>query len=725
MKQKTYEMCKAAKVVILLVVFVLLLSACAPAEIPTAPTGSEEPTSAPSQSPSQNTDSELLPLHAIARYAFRDMGNICDFAPYEDGYLLLTHKGLFRTDANFENIRSAGSEYDALFATEDGTGPFTRLRLQPDSDSNALLGLNVFSDDVYFYCVGNKTVYRNAEAWLALDWMELSEEPHILMEEYQGSVYTLAYTVKEGLENFFSASLYKDGEKLMTGTIRGFWWDDGVLYFLRQDEEPAEETFRCRAYPYTLICADDLSEKHGGIKGIVSTQRDGWNLFESEQFGLMRAKGDTYQYLSCPYLETDEAPRIRLYADSDDTLLLLSEAGAIYRMKYTEGESFALTFLHELTMGNATPVAPDKTNILGQPYFIETVSVSKVSEFKKALESGEYDIINAADYPLLSECVSDGLFEPLDELLPEFCADDAYFENISQWLDFDGVRYVLPTSVDFLFADSTQDLSYASGTKALFRGELTLRELVSSYDRTCITPANLMASLVKLFRDEWIDPVTGECDFSDKAFTDYLDLVRYHPIDKEDLRRRYDIEVRRNGGLSGMGDYFWRFYEEIAKSSMENGIFTYTLSDGKESRTLEICSFIGIAKNSSRKEETAHLLQCLVNTEPQEELIQMYRPVFEKYVETQKAKLLDLARNKGADREQIKELETEIDSIVQLYRSGRVSVKAEWTDSLPLKLTETLTQAMLQERTNSQIIRSMKQVIQKEYRSYMNHRDEQ
>lgn len=85
--------------------------------------------------------------------ALRGIGTLCDIAEYDDGYLLLTHTGLYILDENFANRRSAGEEWEKLFATRDDEGFWERVWLNQDQKERLFKNLTVTPQGIFFCAV--------------------------------------------------------------------------------------------------------------------------------------------------------------------------------------------------------------------------------------------------------------------------------------------------------------------------------------------------------------------------------------------------------------------------------------------------------------------------------------------------------------------------------------------------------------------------------------------
>ncbi len=129
---------KRIKLTCLLLLLSVFVCACAPSEGQTEPTRLTAPPTVPPTTEDPMTE------------ALTGIGTICDIAKYGDGYIILTHSGLYLLDENFSNRRSAGEQWEKLFATRDDDGFWERLSWSIDEKPRLFHYLTVTSKGVFF-----------------------------------------------------------------------------------------------------------------------------------------------------------------------------------------------------------------------------------------------------------------------------------------------------------------------------------------------------------------------------------------------------------------------------------------------------------------------------------------------------------------------------------------------------------------------------------------------
>ena len=72
--------------------------------------------------------------------ALEGIGTICDIAKYGDGYLLLTHTGLYTVDKNLENRQFLDDPANKPFVEKESGTLFERLSYRPNYEENFFTG---------------------------------------------------------------------------------------------------------------------------------------------------------------------------------------------------------------------------------------------------------------------------------------------------------------------------------------------------------------------------------------------------------------------------------------------------------------------------------------------------------------------------------------------------------------------------------------------------------
>ncbi len=341
--------CKIAVIVIFLS---LLVTGCTSSIVPTTLTAP------PSTQPPSTEDTGPT---------LSDVGILCDIAEYGDGYLLLTHTGLYTTDANFRNLKSAGEEWDRLFDSDDEF--FFRLKLYQNYDEPVFKNLAVVSDGIFFCKVNEVDSFFNGAAWtLPVEDSEASgdaQKPRGVIirhvTDYAGSTYALCGT-----------KLFKNGEPITTlhysywadstflwlqgklyvhitraymdETVNGFYavGEDGSMVKTFEDLDwrlTVLSTASDGNYAYLLINEMTYEEDpHTGeriyIRRLMRT--DGtWVEKRDPESGELIYEGLNYEFLDCPPLLRDDIRVLRMIPKGSNTILFLTEAGNIQTVSFT------------------------------------------------------------------------------------------------------------------------------------------------------------------------------------------------------------------------------------------------------------------------------------------------------------------------------------------------------------------------------------------------------
>ena len=130
----------------------ILLCACAPSEGQTEPTRLTAPPPAPPTTLSQKEK------------ALEGIGTICDIAKYGDGYLLLTHTGLYTVDKNLENRQFLDDPANKPFVEKESGTLFERLSFEPNYEEPMFYSLFVTSKGIIYGCFPTGSYYIYGEA---------------------------------------------------------------------------------------------------------------------------------------------------------------------------------------------------------------------------------------------------------------------------------------------------------------------------------------------------------------------------------------------------------------------------------------------------------------------------------------------------------------------------------------------------------------------------------
>lgn len=409
------------RVLPLLLGLLLLLAACTPAVTPTAPTN---PTGQPTEAPSKGASVKI-----------DGVGTLCDIAAYEDGFLLLTHKGLFRLDGALKNRSSAGEVYDKLFATEDNGGIYDRLRLSPDGDSPALGALTVTTRGVFFYNFGNATIYCDGEPWLTLD-SAVPSGATVEIVEHDGKIYSLfRYTAKEEQK----LQLYCDDTLLGNVTAEDcdrFLWDGDTLC-LSSNKQPLVRPLEGKRVG---------DEKPYWGRFDVSARSGNWFYYRNAIHGLQRSDGETIEYLFCPALTTFPRRILRLLITGDTEGILLAEGGELERITFSVTRSFPrCTLVLAGTLDLVSDVI-ESFNLTGSGVFIQKENVINNLPAKE-----QYDLFVFWNWFDMRRVVRSGDLMPLSSVDPAFCSSEIASAALNRWLDLDGERYCLPVDGDLYY----------------------------------------------------------------------------------------------------------------------------------------------------------------------------------------------------------------------------------------------------------------------------------
>lgn len=217
-----------------LLLLLLALSGCTPG-IPS------DLTAPPSTAPSEPTEHIQTELDGL--------GTICDIEEYGNGYLLLTHTGLYTADPNFQNCERLGSPYnDAFDECKDGTF-FYRLTAVENYDLPYFENLYVSGAHIYFYCEATRSFFVDGKE-TKLDDFDLKYCSHPRVAVHNGAFYTLIQN------NVFNSYLFKNDEPPLIITEKSYTdiiENHGKLYLLGAD------SFTDYRNLYLTEVLDDLS----------------------------------------------------------------------------------------------------------------------------------------------------------------------------------------------------------------------------------------------------------------------------------------------------------------------------------------------------------------------------------------------------------------------------------------------------------------------------------
>lgn len=421
----------------LLLGLLLLLAACTPVVTPTAPTNpTDQPTNQPTDQP---TDQPTEAPSKGSSVKIDGVGTLCDIAAYEDGFLLLTHKGLFRLDGALKNRSSAGEVYDKLFATEDNGGIYDRLRLSPDGDSPALGALTVTTRGVFFYNFGNATIYCDGEPWLTLD-SAVPSDATVEIAEYDGKIYSLfRYTAKDEQK----LQLYCDDTLLGNVTAEDcdrFLWDGDTLC-LSSNKQPLVRPLEGKRVG---------DEKPYWGRFDISARSGNWFYYRNAIHGLQRSDGETIEYLFCPALTALPRRILRLLITGDTEGILLAEGGELERITFSVTRSFPRCTLVLTGRTDLISHAIESFNLTGSGVFIQ----GEYMDSDLAVPAKEqYDLFVFWNWFDVRRFAHSGGLMPLSSVDSAFCSSEIVSAALNRWLDLDGERYCLPVDGDLYYMD--------------------------------------------------------------------------------------------------------------------------------------------------------------------------------------------------------------------------------------------------------------------------------
>ena len=311
----------------------ILLCACAPSEGQTEPTRLTAPPTVPPTTEDPMTE------------ALTGIGTICDIAKYGDGYIILTHSGLYLLDENFSNRRSAGEQWERLFATRDDDGFWERLSWNIDEKPRLFKELIVASKGVFF-CTATtwrfESYFDGKSQMLPFQWQD--ESGNTIESET-----TLRY-VAEHNGHLFGA----------TGAL--LFLDDKFVCRIPSRSSIVFIKMNGNLHIYDAGGATDESDiylLHGG--GEYEWVSEGWGEFslyadydkycyymqsinwydesgeiEKTEFCLVRTDGTTHEIMNCSALGGNSGAAILRFLVKDDShIVILRDDDSIEVAEYS------------------------------------------------------------------------------------------------------------------------------------------------------------------------------------------------------------------------------------------------------------------------------------------------------------------------------------------------------------------------------------------------------
>ncbi len=332
---------KRIKLACLLLLLSVFACACAPSEGQTEPTRLTAPPTVPPTTEGPMTE------------ALTGIGTICDIAKYGDGYIILTHSGLYLLDENFSNRRSAGEQWEKLFATRDDDGFFQRLNWNCDEKPRMLGNLTVTSRGIFFCVVEKRNdAFLNGKAyscqfypgqtpelWIDPDQFDYSEPlnaPITAIIDYNGNTY----------ETSGSLMFKNDQFERVLGSGGGFYFltmsgklyayesnrldDDSALFELVEDGDPILVSDGWGRF--TLYANHD--------KYCYYMQSINWydesGEIEKTEFCLVRTDGTTHEIMNCSALGGNSGAAILRFLVKDDShIVILRDDDSIEVAEYS------------------------------------------------------------------------------------------------------------------------------------------------------------------------------------------------------------------------------------------------------------------------------------------------------------------------------------------------------------------------------------------------------
>lgn len=310
---------------LLLSLLILFLSACSPS----VPSDLTAPPSTAAPEPTEHIPNAL-----------DGIGTICDVTTYADGYLVLSHTGLYTVDQNFENRERLGSPYNDPFdKCEEGTFLY-RLTAVENYDSPYFENLYVDGEHIYFYCGITKSFFLDGEE-VAYDDYDIQMGDISCVAVYRGAIYTLVQ------DNVFGSYLFRNCDEPLKITeqcyYRIFVYQDRLylagmdsytvhehLYLCEVHEdltldEPSvtnEEVFALQTeYAYAFAAGEAAGTyQYRAEKNAIWSEPDKYGLTEilGYRCSLSRTDGEKVETLECEGLD-------ELVSDSENFFWFIKE----------------------------------------------------------------------------------------------------------------------------------------------------------------------------------------------------------------------------------------------------------------------------------------------------------------------------------------------------------------------------------------------------------------
>lgn len=601
----------------------VLLCACAPDALPSAPT------TPPTQNGEEPADLTKL-------------GTICDIAQTDDGLLLLTHKGLYKRSADGMRLESAGEAYDRLFASDDNGEIFSRLRLEPDAEPGVFSQLRVTSQGVFFYCSANQTVYRNGEVYLSAQKIA-SYDAFARIEEYNGAIYVL-------VRDDACQALYRDGVLVPTA-VRPYdlAWSGGELCL------SSMESGERGLYPIGADGRPDTERKQPfwGLYDLCARSGD-WFYYVNPFYGFQRSNGETVEFLSCPELVSEQRHPRALIVTSLTEGIMLSDEGAIETVHFEPTRSFARCTMTILTDRKHAP----ELERWVEHYSLFASGVEVLLDVRdtpsQVMGSAEKaDLIYLGDYALLSQLALTNRLTPLDKYAPELTVKGVCSEPMAQLMRIDGTAYFT--------APYCRAVSAMGAPGATLIANPTLDDLFdlleADGERSTRSSDRLteLREILQLHIGLWVDFDTLQCDFSGKEFRAVLDYAMNFPTEYDPEAAAYDPKkpteqrISRWVEKSAVWDMltrvspFWR-QEELGS---RRAPYCFALG-GHSGYAVEPAGYFALSAGSRCSEAAAVFLNYLMTSEALARSMDrvaagsatpMYRPLAEKLMREHAEKL--------------------------------------------------------------------------------------
>ena len=322
------ERTKRTTVALLTFVLSFILASC------TASIGSSELTAPPPMTVPPTTLSQK-------EKALEGIGTICDIAKYGDGYLLLTHTGLYTVDKNLENRQFLDDPANKPFVEKEPGTLFERLSYRPNYEENFFYRLNVTSKGIFYICGPTNSYYFCGEEAKFEEGFEFFG-----MEEYDGSLYVLwkknpgwaqwhVYLEKDGklteIDRYIDRMVWVDGKLCLSGTTG--------LFEISQDGTTGErigdklEREWCAnmdgRYRYHLEYIYEYPDEEPDPTGEIISQRI------LVRINLSRSDGKTIERLECVGLQADVAHVRKILIIDDSHLLYLAGTHRIQIVEFS------------------------------------------------------------------------------------------------------------------------------------------------------------------------------------------------------------------------------------------------------------------------------------------------------------------------------------------------------------------------------------------------------